>query len=126
MRDTDAPYPTSQEIYERAVNPSEAETWSNLYKKDLLEAGSMVGRRRLYTMEGSPYLKALLCRGLKRHENRETADPILEEAMMYTSMVRVKVTSDVGQMNKRVDQQLQPSFYNFWVIKLSMIIFIPV
>ena len=42
-------------------------------------------------------------RGFKRHENKETTNPILEEAMMFTSMVRVEVLSDVGQMSKRVD-----------------------
>lgn len=62
----DAPYPTSQEIYKRVVNLSETEVWSNLYKKDLLEVGSMVGRCHLRMMEGSPYLEALLCRGMKR------------------------------------------------------------
>ena len=67
-----APYPTSQEIFGRAENISEAETWSDLYKKDLLEAGLMVACCLLCLMGGSPYLEALLRRGLKRRENKET------------------------------------------------------
>ena len=63
----------------------------------------MVGHHRLCLMEGSPYLEALLKRGFKRRENKETADPILEEAMMFTSMVGVEVLSDMGETNERVD-----------------------
>ena len=85
------------------VNVSEGERWSNLYKKDLLEAGSMVGHHHLHQMEGSPYLESLLKRGFKRRENKETADPILEEAMMFTSMVGVEILNNVGQTNERVD-----------------------
>ena len=77
--------------------------WSDLYKRDMIEAGSMVGHRHLRLIEGSPYLEALLKRGFWRRENRETTNPILEEAMMFTSMVGVEVLSDVGNTNKRVD-----------------------
>ena len=63
----------------------------------------MVSRCHLHMMEGSPYLEGLLHRGFKRRKNKETANPILEEAMMFTSMVRVEVLSDVGQTNERVD-----------------------
>ena len=65
MRDTDAPYSTSQEIFERATNVKDDEVWSDLYK-DLIEVGLMVGCYWLCLMEGSPYLEALLQRGLKR------------------------------------------------------------
>ena len=65
LTDSHTPYPTPQEIYERAVNIHDEERWSNLYKKDLIEAGSMVGRHHLRLMEGSPYLEALLKRGFK-------------------------------------------------------------
>ena len=105
-RDTHTPYPTSQEIYKRVMNIWDEERWSDLYKKDLIEVGSMVGRRRLCLMKGSLYLEALLKRGFQRHENKENADPILEEAMMFTSMVGVEVLSDVGQANGRVDALL--------------------
>ena len=44
-----------------------------------------------------------LRRGLKRRENRETANPILEEAMMYTRMVGVEVIKDIANTNERVD-----------------------
>ena len=57
-------------------------------------------------MEGSLYLEGLLRRGMKRRENKETADPILEEAMMFSSMVGVEILSDVGQTNERVDALL--------------------
>ena len=85
------------------MNVCDEERWSDLYKKDMIEAGSMVGRRQLHLMEGSPYLEALLKRGFRRCKNKETTDPILEEAMMFTSMVGVEMMSDVGQANERVD-----------------------
>ena len=66
----------------------------------------MVGHHCLRLMEGSPYLEGLLHQGFKRRENKETANPILEEAMMFMSMVGVEVLSDVGQMNERVDALL--------------------
>lgn len=49
-------------------------------------------------------MEALLYQGLKRRESQETADPILEEGMMFTSIVRVKMLDDIANTNKRVDQ----------------------
>ena len=43
---------------------------------------------------------------MKRQENKETTNPILEEVMMFMSMFGVEVLSDVGQMNERVDALL--------------------
>ena len=88
------------------MNVRDEERWSDLYKKDMIKVGSMVGCRCLHLMEGSPYLEALLRRGFKRCENKETANPILEEVMMYTSMVGVEVLSDMKQTNERVDALL--------------------
>ena len=93
----------AQEIFQRAERNSKSETWEDLYKKDLLEVGLMVSHYQLHQMDRSPYLEALLRRGLKRKENRETANPILEEAMIFTSMVGVEMMEDVVNTNKRVD-----------------------
>ena len=63
----------------------------------------MVTHCQLHLMEGSLYLESLLWQGMKRHENKETANLILEELMMFTLMVGVEILSDMGQTNERVD-----------------------
>ena len=79
------------------------ETFGDLFKNDLIEAGSIYARRALRTLDISPYLSALFKRGLKRRESRETADPVLEEGMMFTSMVGVDLTIEMVDINQRTD-----------------------
>ena len=93
----------AQEIFARVERDSKSEKWEDLYKKDLLEVGSMVAQCHLCQINRSPYLEALLQRGLRRRENRETANPILEEAMLFTRMVGVEVIKDIANTNERVD-----------------------
>ena len=59
--------------------------------------------RKMRKMRIDPYPDVILCQGLHKKEPKETADPILEETMMYMAMAGVKVLSDVGQTNERVD-----------------------
>ena len=49
------------------------------------------------------YLLALFKRGLKRGEAREMAEPILEEGMMFTSMVGIELTNELVDINQQVD-----------------------
>ena len=79
------------------------ETFGDLFKKDLIEAGSIYAHRALWTLDISPYLSTLFKRGLKRGEARETAEPILEEGMMFTSMVGVELTNKMVDINQRMD-----------------------
>ena len=64
----------------------------------------MRGYWSLRQLDGSPYLEALLQRDLKRRESQETTDPILEETMMFTSIVGVEMLTDITNTKKRVDQ----------------------
>ena len=79
------------------------ETFGDLFKNDFIEAGSIYARRALRTLDISPYLSALFKRGLKRREARETADPILEEGMMFSSMIGVELTQEMVDINQRTD-----------------------
>ena len=79
------------------------ETFGDLFKKDLIEAGSICAHRALRTLDISPYLSAIFKRGLKRRESRETADPVLEEGMMFASMVGVELTQEMVDINQRTD-----------------------
>ena len=79
------------------------ETFGDLFKKDLIEVGSIYARRALRTLDISLYLSALFKRGLKRGEVRETAEPILEEGMMFTSMVGMELTNEMVDINQRMD-----------------------
>ena len=79
------------------------ETFGDLFKKDLIKAGSIYARRALRTLDISPYLSALFKRGLKKGEARETAEPILKEGMMFTLMVGVELTNEMVNINQRMD-----------------------
>ena len=61
-------YPAREAILERASNMSAIETFGDLFKKDLIEAGSVHARRALRMLDISPYLSALFKRGLKKGE----------------------------------------------------------
>ena len=56
-----------------------------MFKKDLIKAVSMKAWRKLNRMRIDPYPDTILRCGLRRKESRENADPILEEAMMYST-----------------------------------------
>ena len=72
-------------------------------KKDFIEAGSIYARRALRMLDISPYLSAMFKRGLRKGEARETAELILEEGMMFTSMVGVELTNEMVDINQRMD-----------------------
>ena len=88
---------------ERASNMLAIETFGDLFKKDLIEAGSIYAHQALWTLDISPYLSVLFKRGLKRGEAQETAKPILKEGMMFTSMVGVELTNKMVDINQRMD-----------------------
>ena len=55
-------------------------------------------------MRVDPYLDAILCRGLHKREARETADPVLEEAMMYSAVVGMELMEGLAMVHDAVDQ----------------------
>ena len=75
-----------------------------MYKKDFIEVTGMKAHRKMRKMRVDPYPDAVLRRGLHRKEARETADPILEEAMMYSAMVGVELLEGLAIVHDAVDQ----------------------
>ena len=55
-------------------------------------------------MRIDPYPDAILRRGLHKKELRETADPILEDAMMYTSVVGMELMEGLAMTSDAVDR----------------------
>ena len=86
-RDTSNPYPLAQSLFERGRAPGEDNTFNDVYKKDFIEVTAMKARRKMRSMRIDPYPDAIIRRGLHKREPRETAEPVLEEAMMYTLVV---------------------------------------
>ena len=93
----------AQVLFNRANNLQDEEMFSDVYKKDLIEAMEMMVRRELHCLRVDPYAETILWRGLKRREARETADPILEEAMLYTSVVSIEMLSGMADIIDTVD-----------------------
>ena len=105
-------YLSAQVIFEQGLNMLMLETFSNLYKKDLIEVGGIHAHCQLCEIDTSLYLAAILKWGLKRWEREETADPILKEVMMFMSIVRVEVANKVANINKwvnRIEQKVDQS-----------------
>ena len=57
-------------------------------------------------MRMDPYPDAVIHRGLYKREPRETAKPILEEAMMYTSVVGVEMMEGLAITSDTVDRMV--------------------
>ena len=80
------------------------ETFRDLFKKDLIEAGSIYARRALRNLNILLYLLVILLvilkRGLKRREAQEMVDPILKEGMVFSLMVGVELMNKVVDVNE--------------------------
>ena len=50
-----------------------------------------------------PYPDAVLCQGLKQKEERETANPILEDAMMYSAVVGIEMLCRLADVHDSLD-----------------------
>ena len=64
----------------------------------------MVARKAERAINTSPYLKALLCHGLKTREVEEDIGREVKTLMMYTSVIRVEVLNKVSNVNKKVNR----------------------
>ena len=92
MRDTTDSYPSAQDLFKRGRAPGEEDTFNDVFKKDFIEVTTMKARRKMRAMRINPYPDAIIRRGLHKREPRETAEPVLEEAMMYTTVVGVTIS----------------------------------
>ena len=90
-RDTTDPYPPAQALFARGSAEGTEDTFNNVFKEDLITIAGMRGRRQMRRMRLEPYTDALIRRGFYKKEPRETAHPVLEDAMMYTSAVGMEL-----------------------------------
>ena len=82
----------------------EDDTFNNVYKKDFIKVTGMKACRKMRKMRVDPYPDAVLRRGLLRKEVKETADPILEEVMMYSAVVGVELLEGLAMVHDAVDR----------------------
>ena len=79
------------------------DTFSDVFKKNIIKALGMKSRRKLQHLMVNPYPDAILRRGLKRREQRENADPVLEEVMMYSATTGVECLYGIVDIINTVD-----------------------
>ena len=75
-----------------------------MYKKDLITVTGMKARQKMRKMRINPYLDALIHQGLSKKELKETADPILEDSMMYTATVGMELMEGLAMVQDVVDR----------------------
>ena len=63
----------------------------------------MVACKTERAIDSSPYLKALLCHGLKTREVKENIGKEVKTSMMFTSVIRVEILNKVANVNEKVD-----------------------
>ena len=86
--------------------PGEDNTFNDMFKKDFIVVTAMKARRKVWAMRIDPYPDAIICRGLHKREPRETAEPILEEVMMYTSVVGMEMMEGLAITSDTVDRMV--------------------
>ena len=60
--------------------------------------------QKMRAMRIDPYPDAIIRWGLHKKEPRETAEPVLEEAMMYTAVVGMEVMEGLAMTSDTVDR----------------------
>ena len=102
--DSTDPYPSAQQLFERGRAPGEDDTFNDVFKRDFIVATAMKARRKMRAMRIDPYPDAIIRRGLHKKEPRETADPVLEEAMMYSVVVGMEMMEGLALTSDVVDR----------------------
>ena len=77
--------------------------FGDVYKKDFIKVTGMKARQKMRAMRIDPYPDAILRCGLLRKEPKETANPILEEVMMYSAVVGTEMLSRMADIIDTVD-----------------------
>ena len=103
-RDTSNPYPSAQSLFEWGRAPGEDNTFNDVFKKDFIEVTAIKACRKMRVMRIDPYPDAIIRRGLHKKEPRETAEPILEEAMIYTTVVGMEMLEGLAITLDMVDR----------------------
>ena len=66
----------------------------------------MRARQKMKSLRINPYPDAILCRGLMHKEPKETTNPILEEAMMYTAVVGTELLGGLVDIHDSIDRMV--------------------
>ena len=80
--------------------------FNDVFKKDFIVAIAMKARRKMRAMRINPYSDTVIRRGLHKREPRETTEPILEEAMMYTSVMGMEMMEGLAITSDTVDRMV--------------------
>ena len=91
-------------LFARGGAEDTEDTFNDVFKEDLVTLAGMRGRRLMRRMRIDPYPDALIRRGFYRNKPRETAHPILESVMMYTSAVGMEVMEGLAIVQDAVDR----------------------
>ena len=91
-------------MFERGRAEGEDDTFNDVYKKDFIKVTVMKAHRKMRKMRIDPYLDAIICRGLHKKEPRETADPVLEDVMMYSMVVEMELMEGLAMVHDTVDR----------------------
>ena len=86
-------------MFERGQRIDDEDTFGDVFKKDLIEVTGMRACRKMRSLRIDPYPDAILRRGLQCKEPRETTDPVLEEAMMYTVVVGMELLGGLADIH---------------------------
>ena len=81
----------------------EDDTFNDVFKRDFITATGMKARRKMRKMRIDPYPDAIIWHGLHKKEPRETVDPILEDMMMYTTVVGMEMMEGLAMTSDVVD-----------------------
>ena len=82
----------------------EDDTFDDVYKKDLITVVGIRAHHKVRRMRINPYPEALLHRGLSKKEVGETANPILEDGMMYTAAMGMELMEGLAIVQDAVDR----------------------
>ena len=93
-------------MFERGRAEGEDDTFNDLFKKDFIEVTAMKACRKMRAMRIDPYPDAIIRQGLHKKEHRETAEPVLEEAMMYTAVVGMEMMEGLAMTSDVVDRMV--------------------
>ena len=80
--------------------------FNDVYKKDFIEVTGMKAHWKMRKMRVDPYPDTVLHRGLNRKEVKETTDPILEEAMLYSAVVGMEMLCGLADIYDSVDRMV--------------------
>ena len=90
-------------MFRQGQAEGDEDTFGDVFKKDFIEVTSMKARRKLRKMRIEPYPDAVLRQGLNQKEPRENANPVLEEAMMYSTVVGTEMLCGMADIIDTVD-----------------------